>query len=162
MSNAKADRISAKELSEITGLTDRRHRQLATEGFFPPPARGEYHLKKTFVGIARYYREQLHKKGDSVAAERKAYARARRIKVEKETAILDGEYVKREEVGPILKNLALHQRAALQNKLENELSIKLAGLDPIEIRRRMAEAVDELCRMFQSATSKWTDPPATP
>src|SRR5256885_3244989 len=29
--------ISADRLCSLTGLTDRRHRQLAKEGYFPPP-----------------------------------------------------------------------------------------------------------------------------
>jgi len=151
--------ITADQLCEYTGLTDRRHRQLAAEGYFPAPVDGRYLASKALSGVIRYYRDQLHKKEDSLADERKRYTRARREKLEVERDILRNLYVKRDEIGPLLRNLALNQRAVLQNKLENELSLKLAGLDPIQIRQRMAEAVDELCRIFLQATIQWTQPP---
>jgi hypothetical protein len=147
--------ITASELSELTGLTDRRHRQLAAEGFFPAPDNGKYQTKPTVSGIYRYLRDTLHKKEDNLAAERKKLTLARRVKLEFETALLQQKYIRREDIGPLLRNLAAHQRAALQNKLENELSVKLAGQDPIEIRLRMADAVDDICRMFQASTKEW-------
>lgn len=155
----KPGTISGEKLCELTGLTDRRHRQLAAEGYFPPPSAGDYQLKPTLIGLFRYFRDQVHKKEDSLAAERKKYMAARREKTEVERDILKKLYLRRDEIGPLLRNLALHQRALLQNKLENELSLKVAGQDPITIRQRMAEAVDELCRIFKNATRQWTEPP---
>lgn len=147
--------IASDKLCELTGLTDRRHRQIAAEGFFPPPTQGAYDATKTLAGLFRYYREQLHKKEDSLASERKKLSIARREKLEVETAKLKGELIDRAEIGPYLRNLANNQRATLQNKLENELSLKLAGQDPIEIRRRMATAVDELCAIYQQGIRHW-------
>jgi hypothetical protein len=149
--------ISADKLCSLTSLTDRRHRQLAKEGYFPPPERGQYKLTATIQGMFRYYAEQLHKKDDNLATERKKYTVVRREKLEIERDILRRLYLPRSEIGPILRNLAANQRAALQNKLENELSVKLSGLDPITIRARMAEAVDQICDMFQQSTRKWLD-----
>ena len=34
--------ITAEKLCLLTGLTDRRHRQISKEGFFPPPIRSLY------------------------------------------------------------------------------------------------------------------------
>src|SRR5437667_7751758 len=50
--------ISAERLCSLSGLTDRRHRQLASQGFFPPPIRGDYQAGATIQGLLRYYREQ--------------------------------------------------------------------------------------------------------
>lgn len=52
--------VSAETLCGITGLTDRRHRQLASDGFFPSPVRGEYQFVPALKGLFRYFREQLH------------------------------------------------------------------------------------------------------
>ena len=79
--------LSAAALCELTGLTDRRHRQIAAEGYYPPPDRGRYRIKETLIGLFRYYREQLHKKEDNLATERKKYTIARREKLELETEL---------------------------------------------------------------------------
>lgn len=55
---AEASTISAEKLCALTGLTDRRHRQLAREGYFPSPSKGLYQLTPTIAGIFRYYRER--------------------------------------------------------------------------------------------------------
>lgn len=48
--------ITGEKLSALTGLTDRRHRQLAKEGWFPDPKKGEYLLAPTIKGMFNYYR----------------------------------------------------------------------------------------------------------
>jgi hypothetical protein len=53
--------IDAEKLCALTGLTDRRHRQLAKEGYFPTPVRGLYQLTATIAGMFRYYRESYQK-----------------------------------------------------------------------------------------------------
>jgi hypothetical protein len=119
--------VRAEQLRAWTGLTDRRHRQLAELGYFPPPVRGWYQREPTIAGLFRYLNELLHKKDDSLAIEQRKLAVAKREKLEEELAILRGQYVKAEEIGPALRNVALHQRATLQFKLENELATNLAG-----------------------------------
>jgi len=49
--------ITADKLCALTGLTDRRHRQLAAQGFFPPPIGAHYQLAPTIQGMFRFYRE---------------------------------------------------------------------------------------------------------
>jgi hypothetical protein len=50
--------IDAEALSALSGLTDRRHRQLAKAGYFPPPNNGQYPLNATIRGLFKYYRER--------------------------------------------------------------------------------------------------------
>jgi hypothetical protein len=57
-----ADTIHADKLCALTGLTDRRHRQLAKAGYFPPPKLSEYQLSPTIKGMFQFYREQGQKK----------------------------------------------------------------------------------------------------
>src|SRR5262245_31682944 len=139
-------KLSADQLCTLTGLTDRRHRQLADAGYFPPPVRGFYQAAPTIKGMFRYLTEQVAKKDDSLAAERKLYTRARREKAETENKILLEKYLPKAEVGPAIRNLGLRLRALLQTKLETELPPKLVGLKPLEIRALCQATVDDLCK----------------
>ncbi len=68
--------ISGRRLCTLTGLTDRRHRQLAKDGYFPPPIKGQYQLTPTLQGMFRYYRELQHRGNDDFAMERLRKTRA--------------------------------------------------------------------------------------
>lgn len=53
-----ADTIHADKLCALTGLTDKRHRQLAKAGYFPPPKAELYNLSQTIRGLFKFYSEQ--------------------------------------------------------------------------------------------------------
>jgi hypothetical protein len=53
--------ISAEKLSALTGLSDKRHRQLAKDGYFPAPTDGEYLVSQTIAGLFKYFRENHHR-----------------------------------------------------------------------------------------------------
>ena len=147
--------VSALGLSAWTGLTDRRHRQLAEQGFFPAPIRGQYQIDATLTGLFRHLREQLARKNDDLSIEQQKLARARREKTEVERDLLKGDLLHKDQVGPALRNLALHQRATLQYKLEQELAPGLAGKTPVEILQEVRRAVDAICLVFEEGTKKW-------
>ncbi|HNQ90858.1 MAG TPA: hypothetical protein PKM73_19765 [Verrucomicrobiota bacterium] len=50
--------ITVDQLVKLSGLTDRRLRELAAEGWFPKPVNGQYQLVPTIQGLLRYYRER--------------------------------------------------------------------------------------------------------
>ena len=153
--------ISASDLCSLTGLTDRRHRQLASSGYFPAPDRGRYELNATLAGLFRHFREQLSKKNSELVQEQRRLAKAKRETVEEELAILREQYVKKAIIGPALRNISLHQRAKLQFKLESELGPTLVGMHTLEIRGKMAAAVDEICQLFRDGVKEWmSSPPA--
>ncbi len=152
-------RISADKLCELTGLTDRRHRQLAKDGWFPSPYKGRYEANKTLAGLFKYLREQLAKKSDVEKTERAKLATIKRETAEEMLAILREKYVEKDAIGPALRNVSLHQRAVLQRKLESELGPNLAGLTTPEIRKRLAAAVDEICAIFRDGVRSWMDGP---
>jgi len=58
MADAPERHIASEQLCVLTGLTDRRHRQLAKDGWFSPPIKGQYILVPTLQGLFRYYRER--------------------------------------------------------------------------------------------------------
>lgn len=89
-----ADTIHADKLCSLTGLTDRRHRQLAKAGYFPPPKRSEYQLAATIKGMFLFYREQAAKKTDS--DERIKTARADKLEIQ--NAALRRDLIPAEEV----------------------------------------------------------------
>lgn len=72
--------ISAEKLCALTGLTDRRHRQLAADGYFPPPIGGQYQLTATINGTFRYYRE-LSQRQTRTLAEDKSLKTKREIEL---------------------------------------------------------------------------------
>lgn len=149
--------ISAEELCALTGLTDRRHRQLAQAGHFPPPLRGQYQRDKTVAGLFQYFRLQLKKRDDTLRVEQRKLAKAKREKTEEELAIIRNRYVLKSEIGPALHNVSLHQRATLQFKLENELAPNLAGKTPLEILEEIRRAVDAICGVFNEGVRRWMD-----
>ena len=74
--------IAAVKLCSLTGLTDRRHRQIADQGFFPPPTRGLYQLTPTIAGMFRYYREAYQRASKTLAEDKQ-------IKTKREIELLD-------------------------------------------------------------------------
>lgn len=156
----KIKSITGAELREMTGLTDRRHRQLADQGYFPAPSRGNYDREKTFEGMFRYYREQLGKKDSKLAREQYELTKTKRELAQEELAALREMYIKKEEIGPALRNLSAHQRAVLQRLLEHEIGPNLAGHTTPEILQRMKEAVDQVCQVFEEGVGAWLSTPA--
>lgn len=148
-------KISWQDLCALTGLTDRRHRQLAEQGYFPAPIRGHYRRRETVAGLFKYFQEQLTRRDDSLRVEQQKLTAVKRETAEENLAILRNEYVAKAEIGPGLRALSLHQRATLRAKLENELAPNLAGLPALEILERMKRAVDEVCRIFNEGTREW-------
>ena len=85
----QAQLISSDKLCSLTGLTDRRHRQIAAEGFFPPPIGGNYQMTPTIVGLFRYYRESYQKTNRSLAEDKQTKIRKEiellRLKIEEQS-----------------------------------------------------------------------------
>jgi hypothetical protein len=73
---AEIQTITGERLCTLTGLSDRRHRQLADSGYFPPPIKGQYQLTPTIQGMFRYYRELQSRTTDDFALERLRKTRA--------------------------------------------------------------------------------------
>lgn len=115
-------------------------------------------MVETLQRLFRHYQEH----GPALSAERLKKLTAERRMAEMEADRIAGLYVPRSEISPILRNLSLNQRAALQNKLEVELPAKLVGLDAISIRLRMIETTNTICDMFNMNTRQWLDGPPVP
>lgn len=62
--------ITSAELRAITGLTDRRHRQLADEGVIPKPTRGIFPLVETVKRLLEYNRQLGRRDNSALEAEK--------------------------------------------------------------------------------------------
>ena len=65
--------IDTAQLIRLSGLTDRRLRELAREGWLPAPTLGQFQLVGAIQGLLRYYRERDEKRSvqdsyDSIAS----------------------------------------------------------------------------------------------
>lgn len=113
--------ISAERLCSLTGLTDRRHRQLAKQGYFPPPTNGNYPLNQTITGLFKYFRERA-KGADPLT-------KARQAEIESRTALnhlaideKQRKLVPVAELGPIIGKFLTEAKSKIYGhpKLEQE------------------------------------------
>lgn len=102
--------ISGDKLCALTGLTDRRHRQLAKDGFFPAPNLGEYQLTPTIQGLFRYYREQRERSKGKLGEEILARTVADRELAEIEVAKAKGLTLDARQVETVWTELLMAAR----------------------------------------------------
>jgi hypothetical protein len=134
--------IEADKLCHLTGLTDRRHRQLAKEGYFPPPLRGKYQLIRTLQGLFRYYREVQVKRTGRFEEERVGKMAADRRTAEVNLEKLLGALIETDTVYKAWETIisgAKQKFLALPNKIESQY-----GNNP-KLRKILEREVDELC-----------------
>lgn len=147
---ASGQKISATALSALTGLTDRRHRQLARDGYFPEPVKSEYLLTPTIRGLFRYYREHNQRtkekafetKDSKVQMEMKLL----KIRLDRENKRL----VLRADVNAMLLNAATLIRNRLYAALEREMPARVIGRTPAEIAATGRVLADELVGILRS------------
>jgi|SRR5947209_1322563 len=128
-----AGMISGSRLESLTGLTDRRHRQLAKEGYFPDPDRGQYQLGPTLKGLFKFFREVRQKDSSTLAAER-----LRKLKEEADRVALDNAKARGELVdkADFLRRLEviyteMRQRVLNSSMKDHEKDSLLGGLSQV-------------------------------
>lgn len=149
--------ITAEKLCALTGLTDRRHRQLATEGWFPAPIESAYLLTPTINGLFRYYRESNQRTKLKTAD-------LKDEKLKKETRLLDlkiareeGEMIGVGEVGDLLLHLSSFIKTVLYQRLGKEFGAKGAGRGAAELNAMGNDIADEICNTLRETIEKWED-----
>ena len=65
-----------------------------------------------------------------------------------------GRYIPKENLAGQLLELGMNQKRVLRAKLEDELPVKLQGLDAAEMKVKLRDVVDELCRIFNESCRK--------
>jgi hypothetical protein len=148
----KAGLISSEKLCALCGLTDRRTRQLADQGYFPPPIRGQYQTSATISGLFRYYRDfsQRH----HAAKEAIVNEKVRKDKRENEEA--EGLLVLKSEVLESLAKSLIALKEHLRHKLEVDCPRDFSGMSVPESRILGKRLFDELCQKYFETLAKWT------
>jgi len=151
----KAATITAEKLCALSGLTDRRHRQLAKEGYFPNPVESQYQLTPTIQGLFRYYREHNQRTKEKLFVNKDT-------KTAKEIRLLDikianeeKKTVSRSDVGKMLLRVSTLQRGRLYAALEREYPGKVVGRTAAEISSIGRALADELCDVFKAEEESW-------
>lgn len=147
----EATKMHADVLCAVTGLTDRRHRQLAKAGYFPPPIGGEYQAVKTLAGVFKYLRELQAKAQGTLEEEKLKKLTAERhmaeLKLAKESkAALDADAVFR-----AWENIVLTIRQKMM-ALPSKTAPRLAHLGEqqkieAELEREVADALVDLAKV---------------
>lgn len=149
-----ADTITADKLCSLTGLTDRRHRQLAAAGYFPAPERALYVLTPTISGILRYYRETTQRRGN--------LTELKEIKMAKENELLDLKMLRekrltiaKRDVDALLLHIAVRAKTMLYQFLETEAPPKLDGLPASAQRKILREMADAICDAMADSVAEF-------
>lgn len=141
--------ISGEKLEALTGLTDRRHRQLAKEGHFPPPVRGLYEMVPALQGLFRYYREIRDR-------EKEQLIDLKRQKLTSELAMSETRLLRERasviawsDVDDLILSISLRQKQKMFTIFTVELPAKAEGRGVAEIRELNRGACDEVCDVMR-------------
>jgi len=142
--------ISGQQLCTLSGLTDRRHRQLAKDGYFPPPIKGQYQFTPTLQGMFRYYRELQHRGNNDFAMERLRKTRAEANLAEIRLAKERKDALDRHSVVRIWENIIMVIRQKLL-ALPSKIAPRLIYLDDqklleVELDKEICGALEDLSK----------------
>ena len=147
--------ITAEELSNLTGLTNRRHQQLAADGYFQHAIGKDYLLAQTLTGIFKYFREHNQRTKEKLT-------NTKDEKTQKEIRLLDmkiaeqeRQSVKRSDVSKLLLHVSSKQKAVLFAALEREYPGKVVGRTASEISAHGRALADRLCDVFAREVEQW-------
>jgi hypothetical protein len=147
--------ITGEQLEALTGLTDRRIRQLAKLGYFPPPVRGVYQQVATVRGLFKYYREDRNNATSSFQE-----ARTRKMTAEAELAQIKVAEAKHElisvpEAVDFMAHFAAKLNQLLTQKIETETPARLLGKDIVASRAEARQIHDEIWEVCNAGLNEW-------
>jgi hypothetical protein len=159
---ASVPTISGSQLEVLTGLTDRRLRQLAKAGYFPPPVKGQYQQTVTIRGLFKYYREDHNQSAktlnDAKLTKLKADAEMAQLKL----AEAKRDVIRRDVVSTFLRSWVAKFDLLLTAEMENNLPPVLLG-QPIDIMRdEMRQCHDRLRQATQRGMVQWDEQHSEP
>ena len=145
----KEQTISSDALEKLTGLSDRRHRQIAKLGFFPPPKNGVYLLSPTIRGMFVYYR------GLNQNETRELKLREEHRKLKLINDFKEGKLIPIETVKHVHSRTLARVDQVIEQKLSNEYPSAVAGLDVPQARVYGKRLGDQLREEFQKLNQLW-------
>jgi len=145
----KLQLIHADALEKLTGLTDRRHRQLAKLGHFPAPKNAQYQLAATLRGMFAYYRGM----NENDIKQAKLTEEHRKLKIandykERKLILVDA-------VKSCVSRVLARVDQILEQKLSNEYPSAVAGLDVPQSRIYGKRLGDQIRTEFQGLKEEW-------
>ncbi len=142
--------ISAERLAVLTGLTDRRARQIAKLGYFPPPIKSQYQLTATLQGMFKYYREL----GERTRNKRDAIDEEKHRKLKLENDEKDGLLTDTQKLAESVLPMFAAIKELTYQRLVDEIPIAMAGVDVPQARILGRRYADELILKWKSAVEK--------
>lgn len=147
--------ITGDQLEALTGLSDRRIRQLAKMGYFPPPVRGVYQQVATIRGLFKYYREDRSKSTSTFQE-----ARTKKISAEAELAQLKvaearAEVISVPDAVEFMSRFAAKLNQLLTQKIETEVPARLLGKDIVAARTEARQIHDEVWEVCNAGLNEW-------
>jgi len=149
------DTIDGDTLRSLTGLTDRRHRQMSDEGFFPKPINGLYQYAPTLRGILRFYREWKDRAAGDLASQKLKKLSAEAALAELKLEVQRGETMPLDEMGEFVARLAARWEQLLKLKLEVEAPPRLIGKDIVATRAELRKVHAEIREVCNSGIDEW-------
>lgn len=133
------------ELLLGSGLTDRRFRQLAEEGWFPKKVNGKYNLAETIRGYCKY----LEDTDEDLKCIKQKIEDEKHRKIKRENDLSDELLVEMSAVVSEFRKVAEPIKALLRQKLENEYPLAVAGIDVPQARIYGKRLGDDILREWQ-------------
>jgi hypothetical protein len=155
--SAPALTITSEALESFTGLTDRRIRQLAKAGYFPPPKNGVYQQSVTIRGLFKYYREDHHNTSrtlnDAKLEKLRADAEMSRIKVLQAKR----ETIDRDQVADYLRAWSAKLDLLLTHEMENNAPNLVLGQPIDQIRYEMKQMHERIREATRRGLKAWEE-----
>lgn len=133
--------VSAYELSQWLGITERRIQQLAKEGL-PRVGRGDYPLREAVTFYIDYLQRILDENNNNtILAEKIRMMRAKATKAEIDAEKAGGSVLNAQKVGQeamVMSNTIKDEILSLPGKL----APTLAGMDAGQVKAKLAEALE--------------------
>lgn len=150
--------ITGEQLEALTGLTDRRIRQLAKLGYFPSPNRGVYQQTATIRGLFKYYREDRHAQSNSLNDVKLGKLRAEMELAQIKVAEAKNEVMSVVDAEAFIARFAAKLNQLLMQKLEIEIPARMNGKDITAARAEARLVHDEIWEVCNGNLKKWGDP----
>lgn len=147
--------VEAPIIEKLTGLGERRLRQLAAEGFFPPAIENRFDLVATVQGVLAYYRDAKNRYRENVDRLKAAKLEREGQKLELELLRLEGQTLEASDVDTFLLHVATEMKLSLYQVLVKELPPRAAGRTDAELTVLGRETAEKLCAIFSGNHTRW-------
>ena len=154
--------VSSAVLADLLGVTDRRVRQLASEGIFTRVSKGRYNLPdsiKTYLNMLKMEKDIVnsHTNGElDLEQERAIKVRVERHQAEIKLALMRGEIHKAEDVEQVMVDMLTSFRTRLLNIPPKLAPILAEKKNKAVIQEIINDELIEVCLLYTSPSPRDT------